>query len=279
MPPKKDTKEVKEKPIKGDQAEEMVLSYMRDMNRPFASADVTANLKNKVPKTVAVKCLATLAEKGQLTVKPYGKQLIYLYNQSLLDVLAPAQLGDLDGQIKATQGQLEERRKELRSLQSELSAKEALPKTEELDKEIARIQAENDITLRALLPFRGTADAQATVAPMSADDTAKIDKEFTRWRKEWVDRRKVYKDLLGMLSEGGQVQSVSAFEEDQGITPDDEEALAVEQGEFCKPQVVVRAARPKAAGVQKLGGGGGVGAKRPGSLSSQEGGKKKAKKA
>lgn len=63
-------------------------------------ADVVANLKNQVPKTTAVKILATLAgryyavqlviylrwlviwEKGQLTVKTYGKQLLYLYNQA-----------------------------------------------------------------------------------------------------------------------------------------------------------------------------------------------------
>lgn len=34
------------------------------------------------------------------------------------------------------------------------------------------------------------------------------------------------------------------WREDQGVQQDDEEALAIEIGEFCKPQVPVRAARP-----------------------------------
>ena len=62
------------------------------------SADVSANLKNKVPKAAAQKVMMTLAgelsalgerqtaslrysEKGILTKKEYGKQVIFVYNQ------------------------------------------------------------------------------------------------------------------------------------------------------------------------------------------------------
>ena len=38
-----------------------------------------------------------------------------------------------------------------------------------------------------------------------------------------------------MLTEGGQIQDVPTFEDDQGINVDDEEAKEVEQGELCKP--------------------------------------------
>lgn len=50
------------------------------------------------------------------------------------------------------------------------------------------------MTLKALVPFRGSADAKATIAPMSVEDTKKIDDEFVKWRKEWIARRKVYKE-------------------------------------------------------------------------------------
>ncbi|WVQ93843.1 hypothetical protein IAU59_000921 [Kwoniella sp. CBS 9459] len=236
MAPKK---EVKEKPVKGDEAEEMVLQYMKETNRPYANADVSANLKNRVPKAAAVKVLATLAEKGQLTVKPYGKQLIYLYNQSLLDVLAPEELATLDQEIKETKSDLEDKRKLLKQLQTELHSKEALPKTVDLSREIERVKTENEITLRALLPFRGDTNG-AAVNPLSAEDTKRIDADFNKWRKEWVDRRKVYKEIFGMLSDGGQVSDKTTFEEDQGITPDDEDAVDVEQGEFCKPVPLIR---------------------------------------
>ncbi|WVQ91453.1 hypothetical protein IAS59_005251 [Cryptococcus gattii] len=241
MPPKK---EAKEKQVKGDEAEEMVLNYMKEMDRPYASADVVANLKNKVPKTAAVKILATLAEKDQLTVKTYGKQLLYLYNQSLLSVLDKEELSSLDGQIKNVQSQLEERKKSLRHLQYEHSSKTALPKTVELAKEIGRVKSENETTLSALVPFRGEPGGQSTITPMSAEDIQRIDKDFIRWRKDWVDRRKIYKDLISQLVEFGQVSNITEFEEELGVYKDDQIAAEVEQGEFCKPPIVNRP-RPK----------------------------------
>ncbi|EAL18168.1 hypothetical protein CNBK1880 [Cryptococcus deneoformans B-3501A] len=229
MPIKKETKE---KQVKGDEgapssdlvmgvasftnlaqstiAEEMVLSYMKEMNRPYASADVIANLKNKVPKTTAVKVLATLA----------------------------------DGQIKSVQSELEERKKSLRHLQYELASKTALPKTVELEKEIGRLKSENAITLSALIPFHGASEGQSTFTPISTEETQRIDKDFMRWRKEWVDRRKVYKDFISQLVEFGQVSNIPEFEEELGVNTDDYIATEVEQGEFCKPSMVVRA-RPK----------------------------------
>ena len=38
-----------------------------------------------------------------------------------------------------------------------------------------------------------------------------------------------------MLQDGGQVIDTPSFEDDQGISPDDEDAKYVECGEFCQP--------------------------------------------
>ncbi|WVR03456.1 hypothetical protein IAU60_000447 [Kwoniella sp. DSM 27419] len=243
MPPKK---EVKEKAVKGDEA------YMRETNRPYANADVSANLKNRVPKAAAVKVLAALADKGLLTVKPYGKQLIYLYNQTLLEVLAPEAMSSLDDKIKGVKDNLEDKRKELKFLLHELQLKEGTLRTCDLQAQITRIATDNDTTLKALLPFRGDA-GEAHANPLSAEDTKAIDEDFTKWRKEWVNRKKVYKELLDMLVDGGQIDSISAFEEDQGVCLDDDEAKEVEKGEFCNP---LKQAKPAVKAMQKLGGDG-----------------------
>ena len=42
------------------------------MNRPFGAVDVCANLKGAVPKAATQKILVSLAEKGEITQKPYG---------------------------------------------------------------------------------------------------------------------------------------------------------------------------------------------------------------
>ncbi|ODN76067.1 hypothetical protein L202_06009 [Cryptococcus amylolentus CBS 6039] len=247
MPPKK---EAKEKQVKGDEAEEMILNYMRDINRPFASADVVANLKNRVPKTLAVKILATLAEKGQLTVKTYGKQLLYLYNQSLLSVLDRSELTSLDENIRAVQKDLEEVRKVLRQQQSELSTKASIPKTSELGKEIERVQSEVQSANQALEPFLDTSGGKPAITPMSAEEIKKIDQDFAKWRKEWVDRRKVYKNFLDFLAENGQVSHVPVFEEELGIIDDDEAAKKLEQSEMCRPAVVSKSL-PRKSGPSK----------------------------
>jgi 26S proteasome regulatory subunit (ATPase 3-interacting protein) len=44
----------------------------------------------------------------------------------------------------------------------------------------------------------------------------------------------------GMLVDSGVVIKVTEFEDDQGINVDDEEAIEVEQGEFCKPPAPAR---------------------------------------
>ncbi len=95
----------------------------------------------------------------------------------------------------------------------DLTTKESQPKTKDLSKEIERVKADvsgpsdvlnsshthcirqNDITLKALLSFRGDSDSKAIV-PLSAEEIKKIDDEFTKWRKEWVNRKKVYKEYV-----------------------------------------------------------------------------------
>lgn len=84
--------------------------------------------------------------------------------------------------------------------------------------------------------------------------------------------------LLGSLAESGQIASVSELQDDQGINVDDEEAIAVEQGEFGKAAPPIRRSTKPVKAVQAV-------AKRPASASvpsSQEdltNKKKKLKKA
>ena len=47
------------------------------MNRPYGAVDVSANLKGAVPKTAAQKILVSLAEKGELVQKIYGKRVYF----------------------------------------------------------------------------------------------------------------------------------------------------------------------------------------------------------
>ena len=78
-----------------------------------------------------------------------------------------------------------------------------------------------------------------------------------------------------MVSDGGGISDVNDFQEEQGITLDDDEAIAVEKGEFAQPPPPIRKQMRPVKQVQAV-------AKRTASAASDpdEGGKKKkAKKA
>jgi 26S proteasome regulatory subunit (ATPase 3-interacting protein) len=53
---------------------------------------------------------------------------------------------------------------------------------------------QSEVTLDALLPYRGDEEGRSKVDPLSEEEMKAIDDDFARWRKQWVDRRKVYKE-------------------------------------------------------------------------------------
>jgi 26S proteasome regulatory subunit (ATPase 3-interacting protein) len=75
-----------------------VLNYLKAQNRPYgastcmwlsasfdanrsALADIFNNLHGAVGKTMVPKVLASLAERGEITGKAWGKQLVYVARQ------------------------------------------------------------------------------------------------------------------------------------------------------------------------------------------------------
>ncbi|KAH7906662.1 Tat binding protein 1-interacting protein-domain-containing protein, partial [Hygrophoropsis aurantiaca] len=77
------------KVLKGQEAEDAVLQYLKRMNRPYGAVDVSANLKGAVPKAATPKILVALAEKGALVQKVYGKTSVFAPNQASIPPAAP----------------------------------------------------------------------------------------------------------------------------------------------------------------------------------------------
>lgn len=48
------------------------------------------------------------------------------------------------------------------------------------------------MTLRTLAPYRKNCD-EPQVRPLTPEEIKQIDAEFVKWRKQWVDRRRMYK--------------------------------------------------------------------------------------
>ena len=57
-------------------------------------------------------------------------------------------------------------------------------------------------------------------------------------------RGELSRRLIGTLRENGSIENLTQFEEDQGVVPDDEDTLAVEQGDFVRPTPAAIRAKP-----------------------------------
>lgn len=58
-------------------ANDAVLKYLVDTNRPYSCADVTVNLRGAYTKGAVQKALDALSEIGKIRCKLYGKQKVY----------------------------------------------------------------------------------------------------------------------------------------------------------------------------------------------------------
>lgn len=59
------------------QSADLMLHYLRAQNRPYSATDISANLKNRVTKTLAAKVLKEMHEKKLIEGKAAGKQVVY----------------------------------------------------------------------------------------------------------------------------------------------------------------------------------------------------------
>ncbi|RSH80540.1 uncharacterized protein EHS24_009121 [Apiotrichum porosum] len=227
MPPKADKKD-KVVTVKGNEAEEKILDYMRGVSHPARSA---ADLRRTALTRACYLACAQPTEKGSLTVKTYGKQTIFVFSQSQLTALNPEDMATLDADTKKAKGVADKRRKELRDLQAKIGEQEALPVTTDLVKTIESVTAENDLTIKTLGPLRG----ETAVAPMTADEMMAIDVEWDKWKKMWVDRKKVYKNLIDILAESPAYSNKEDLEDTVGVDDDDDETVEIERGEFFRP--------------------------------------------
>ncbi|KIM45056.1 hypothetical protein M413DRAFT_66480 [Hebeloma cylindrosporum] len=200
------------------------------MNRPYGAVDVAANLKGAVPKTATQKILVTLAEKGELVQKVYGKTTFFVYNQAKIDCLPNEKIIELKSQVSKIEDENQVLTGELKACSAELARIKATPTDEEIDGQITSVEASISQITKSLQPLRSGA------RPISARELEQIHADWTKWRAEWIRRRKVFLtvDRLWQLATDALApQDARNLEEDLGIEKDTAEHGVLEKGELC----------------------------------------------
>ncbi|KAL1746210.1 Tat binding protein 1-interacting protein-domain-containing protein [Schizophyllum fasciatum] len=221
------------KVLKGQEgASDAVLAYIKQMNRPFGAVDVAANLKGAVTKPLTQKILIALAEKGEIVQKTYGKMNYYVADQSKLETLPQEKIAELEKEFKATEEELKATIADLKTANNELAKVKSTPKDAELGVQIAELETKTSTINTHLKTLR------AGTTLISAEELAKIDAEWTRWRIEWLRRRKVFTTFWSMISDSMTPQEAEMVQEDLGIERDTPEHEKLERTALCQQKLV-----------------------------------------
>ncbi|KAH6914243.1 Tat binding protein 1-interacting protein-domain-containing protein [Coprinopsis sp. MPI-PUGE-AT-0042] len=210
--------------LKGQEAEDKVLEYLKRMNRPYGAVDVAANLKGAVPKTAVQKILVALAEKGDLVQKTYGKSTFFVANQANLEVVPAEKLAALESQTKVIVEGNKQLTMDVKALTAELSKAKTTLTNEELTSQIQSTESEIALVSSRLEPLRSGAQ------PISAEELQKLQLDWEKWKAGWIRRRKVFQTLWGLVTDPLPPQDAETLQESLGIEYDTPEHRAIEQG-------------------------------------------------
>ncbi|KAJ6593611.1 TBPIP-domain-containing protein, partial [Mycena capillaripes] len=234
-PTKSETKAKSDvKVLKGQDAEDLVLDYVKRMNRPYGAVDVSANLKGAVPKTAVQKILLALAEKGELVQKTYGKTSFFVANQANIEAIPTERFTALEEEYKAIEEENKLLGAEAKTLSSELAKLKITPTDAGLDVQISELTEAIKKAEAQLQPLRSGAPL------ISAEDLEQVDADWIKWRAEWVRRKKIFNDFWQLTTDSQTPQEATALAEELGIEQDTHEHSAVERGPLGTAQNLKR---------------------------------------
>lgn len=192
-----------------------ILEYLVKQNRPYSAVDIHSNLHKAYGKTAVTKALETLAEEGKVKEKTYGKQKVYVADQSHFPTVDDAELKAMDTKIAAKAHNLrvsEEKQKRLetvlRDLSSSLTTEEAHKQLTELTKQCQQLEEK----------LSGLKSNKNSVSP---EDRQKVMAARTKYVKEWKKRKRMATDMLDAILEGYPKKKRDLYE-DIGIETDDD---------------------------------------------------------
>ena len=89
-------------------AQKLILEELQKQNRPFNHTLLHATLHGAVTKTQCQSLLDTLADKGKLIRKEFGKAKVYWADQEGLESVPPEKLKELDKEIEGKKQTIKE---------------------------------------------------------------------------------------------------------------------------------------------------------------------------
>ncbi|CCU75702.1 unnamed protein product [Blumeria hordei] len=196
-------KESKEKvaTIHGEQAIELIVTYLKEQNRPYSATEISANLHGKVAKTMADKLLKEMSESGKINSKSTkgnekGSQWVFWALQDSGDTVSAEDLAQMDETIKSLQENVTALKVKLKAAVKDLEAARNAPTLVDISENITRLHEENRVKREKLERCQMGGDTVVT-----KEELMRIERDFHYWTKKRAARKRAFQNLEDLLLE------------------------------------------------------------------------------
>ncbi|XP_048000880.1 homologous-pairing protein 2 homolog [Leguminivora glycinivorella] len=187
-------------------ANEAVLKYLVDTNRPYSCADVTVNLRGAFTKSAVQKALDYLSENAKIRCKLYGKQKVYAAIQPE-NVVEEGDTEDYDAQCKSITEELLEKSNTLKTTEINLKTILSAPTTDSAKSQIEELK-------RRIEGFENKLKVLSTSTNIiSAEEKTAIMSQHEKFLKEYRKRKRISSDIIEAVLEGYPKSKKSFLEE------------------------------------------------------------------
>ncbi|GAM18577.1 hypothetical protein SAMD00019534_017520 [Acytostelium subglobosum LB1] len=181
--------------------EELLVAYFKKNNRPFSPQQIEL-AHPQYGKTRVTKMLKLLADQGKIVCKESGKSLVYWMDQKdELDEYGQPVDGpkprpdDVTRQNTALRAEREDLDQQLKSLQAESKQLEAQLTDDKIDEEIERLTKDTADMSAKLKAYKSKNTS------LTADSKKTLEANHAKARREWINRRRMFKEVLDTVLE------------------------------------------------------------------------------
>ncbi|XP_074659222.1 homologous-pairing protein 2 homolog [Tubulanus polymorphus] len=200
-------------------ATKAVLEYLIRQNRPYSAIDIFSNLHKEYGKTQVVKSCEQLTQEGKVREKLYGKQKVYVVDQSQFADVDDAEIKKMDQEIVEMSSNLRDYHdackkmdSELKSLSSAIGTEEAIAQCKQLEQQINSKETK----------LKVIKDSGDLVTP---EEREEVMTQRANYVKIWKKRKRLANDILNAILEGYPKTKKQLYEE-IGIETDEEYKVA-----------------------------------------------------
>lgn len=149
----------------------------------------------------AVKVLQKLEQKGEITARTAGKQIVYHTPQKPTDSITPESIALIKSEINEFQTQLSSIKAEEKKARASLSALKAKPRIAELQHDIQRLGCERDDMQARLTKLNGVPETTAMAIQITPEERSQLEQEWKIWYRQATIRRRICRKMWDRCSE------------------------------------------------------------------------------